>query len=357
MPDQFKEDKTERATPRQRRRARTQGNVAQSQEVNSVFILIFGLFALYFSSPHMLRMIKKVMRHYLSAIGTMTITPEGFAGHLSTVVITALAILAPMMIALTIIALASSYIQFGFLFTTKPLKPKLSAIKPSLERLNPLSKEKLMRLGVAVVKLTIIVLVAYKSIRREVPELLRLSDKSVAAIFHFSTILAFKLILKISAFFIIAAIADFAFRKYKHEESIKMTKQQVKDERKDLEGDPAVKSRIRNIQLKTAMQRMMKEVPEADVVITNPTHYAIAIKYNKDTMWAPRVVAKGARLVALKIIEIARENGVPTVENKPLAQTMYKVVEVGRYIPAAFYHAVAEILAYIYSLKHDKNWV
>ncbi len=301
--------------------------------------------------------IKEVLRRCLSGIGSYSITPASFGFGLSYSILSLLSIIAPILIALVVIALASSYVQFGFLFTVKTLKPKLSAIKPSLKKLNPISKDNLVRLGVAVVKLTIISIVAYRSIRSEIPNLLRLADTSVHNIFAFSCMFAFKLILKIGVLFIIAAIADFIFRKYKHEESIKMTKQQVKDERKDLEGDPKVKGRIRGIQMRTAMQRMMMEVPEADVVITNPTQYAVALKYDKETMWAPKVVAKGIRLVAERIKEIAKQHGIPCVENKPLAQALYKVVDVGRYIPAAFYRVVAEILAYIFSLKHEKAWI
>ncbi len=357
MPAEYKEDKTERATRRQRERAREQGNVAQSPEVGSALLLIFGLLTLYFSSSFMVRGMKEVLKQCFSRIGTYPITFSNFGAAMSQAIIVTLTILAPILIALVVIALASSYIQFGFLFTTKTLKLKLSSLKPSFKKLNPIQKENLVRFGIAVLKLTVITIVAYKCIRREIPALMQLADTSVSNIFSFACTLAFELILKIGVLFIIAAIADYIFKKHKHEESIKMTKQQVKDERKDLEGDPLVKGKIRTLQMKTAMQRMMKEVPEADVVITNPTHYAIAVKYNKDTMWAPKVVAKGVRLIAERIIQIAKENDIPCVENKPLAQALYKVVEVGRYIPAAFYHAVAEILAYIYSLKHNKAWV
>ena len=357
MPGEYKEDKTEKATPRRRQRAREKGNVAQSQEVGSVFTLVFGLLTLYLCSSYMINGIREVLIRYLSGIGTKSITPDMFSSALTSSVLSTLVIVAPVLGALLIIALASSYVQFGFLFTTKTLKPKLSAIKPSFKKLNPVSKENLVKLGVAIIKLTVIGIVAYKSLRSEIPNLLNLTDTSVSNIFSFSCMLTFKLILKIGILFIIAAIADFIFRKYKHEESIKMTKQEIKDERKDLEGDPKVKGRVRSIQIKTALQRMMKEVPEADVVITNPTHYAVAIKYDNEKMWAPKVVAKGARLIAERIKEIARQHDIPCVENKPLAQALYKVAEVGKFIPAAFYHAVAEILAYIYSLKRNKAWV
>ena len=357
MPGEYKEDKTEKATPRQRQRAREQGNVAQSQEVGSVMVLIFGVLSLYFFSSYMCERLRGVLQKYLSGIGQYEISRQSFSGGLGEAMLGALVIVAPVMIALVIVSMASSYMQFGFLFSTKALKPRFSAIKPSLKKLNPLSKEKLVDLGVNGLKLAIVSYVAYRSIRAEIPDMLKLTDMPVESIFGFTAMLIFRLVMKIAALFIIAAIADYLFRKYKYEESIRMTKQQVKDERKDIEGDPHVKGKIRSIQIKTAMQRMMKDVPKADVVITNPTHYAIALKYDKEMMWAPKVVAKGARLVAQKIKEIAKENGVPMVENKPLAQALFKVCEVGKYIPAAFYHAVAEILAYIYSLNHNKKWV
>jgi flagellar biosynthetic protein FlhB len=202
-----------------------------------------------------------------------------------------------------------------------------------------------------IVKLIIIGGVAWLVIRGEMQQFPALIHQEVGQILLFICKVAFKIILYVGLVLIILAALDYFYQRWQFEEDLKMTKQEVKDERKQTEGDPKVKSKIRSIQMEMAMRRMMEAVPEADVVITNPTHLAIAIKFDAQSMAAPIILAKGAGYVAEQIKEIAKENSVPMVEDKPLAQTLYKMVEVGDFIPVELYRAVAEILAYVYRLK------
>jgi flagellar biosynthetic protein FlhB len=173
----------------------------------------------------------------------------------------------------------------------------------------------------------------------------------VRQIFYWTTTISFKILIRVSILMIFVAMADYIFQKYQFKQQLKMSKQEVKDEYKEMEGDPTTKRRIRRIQLDLARKRMMADVPTADVVITNPTHYAAALSYKMDSMEAPKVIAKGANLVAQKIKDLAREHNIPIVENKPLAQTLYKTVKVGDYIPVNLYKTVAEILAYVFKSR------
>jgi len=204
-------------------------------------------------------------------------------------------------------------------------------------------------------KIVIIGWVAYAALKKDISHLIPLLYQENAQIFSLLGELAFKVVLRCCCVIMILAILDFMYQKWEHAENLKMTKQEVKDEFRQSEGDPMVKSRIRSIQREMARRRMMEEVPKADVIITNPTHLSIALKYKPgEDMKAPVIVAKGANNIAFKIREIAREHNIPLMENKPLAQNLYKL-ELGSEIPPQFYQAVAEILAYVYGLKKAKN--
>jgi flagellar biosynthetic protein FlhB len=203
-----------------------------------------------------------------------------------------------------------------------------------------------------VIKLIIVSFVAYLTIKGQMREMLLLNSAPVGGLLLFVLKLSYTVIMRIVLVLIVLAILDYAYQRYEHEKNLKMTKQEVKDERKQLEGDPQVKSRIRRIQIEMARRRMMREVPKATVVVTNPTFIAIALRYEPEEMDTPVVVAKGKRLIAERIRQIAADAGVPIVEDKPLARAMYDKVEIGDRIPVEFFTAVAEILAYVYRLKN-----
>jgi len=213
------------------------------------------------------------------------------------------------------------------------------------------SLKALVELAKSIVKILIIGSVAYLLVKSDMQDFPALSHQEVGQILVFIARVSLKVCFFVCLAMVILAVLDFLYQRWQHDEDLKMTKQEVRDEQKQTFGDPQVKARIRSVQLEMAKRRMMEAVPEADVVITNPTHLAIALKFDAEEMIAPRVLAKGAGYVAQRIREIAEENQIPIVEEKPLAQALYKMVELGEYIPAELYRAVAEVLAYVYRLK------
>jgi len=232
--------------------------------------------------------------------------------------------LAPVFLGLVFISVLANYVQGGWIFSTQRLTPELSRINPWAGLKRMVSGEAWVELGKSLAKVTLIAVVAYFSLRRQLPHLLPL---------------------------LVLGLLDYLYQRYRYEKSLRMTKQEVKDELRQTEGDARVKARIRSLMRQLATKRMLTEVPAADVVVTNPTRVAVALKYDSRTMVAPRVVAKGQGFIALKIIALAQEAGVPQVENPVLARSLYRLVEVGEVIPVSLYRAVAEVLAYIYSLK------
>ena len=248
-------------------------------------------------------------------------------------------------------AVLSNYIQVGSLFSWEAVQPDFAKINPwkGLGRL--FSRQAAAELAKSIFKFAIIGWVAYATIRAEWAQIVSLWNLEAGQIFRYVGQVSFQLFLK--TVLVMAALAglDYAFQRWSYEKSLRMTRREVQDEFKQTEGDPLIKSRIRSIQRELARRRMMAEVPKADVIITNPTHLAVALQYQYKDMSAPKVVAKGAELVAEKIKEIAKAHGVPLVENKPLAQALYKTVDLGQTIPSSLYRAVADILAYVYRLR------
>lgn len=260
-------------------------------------------------------------------------------------------IVLPLMGVLVFIAVLANLAQTGFIFSVEPLAPKASKINPIEGAKRILSKRSMVELGKAIAKLLIVGWAAFSVLKAEFGAFLDLLYQEDVQIFRYMGEASFRVITRSCYVIAVLAILDYLYQKWEFEQSLKMTKQEVKEEFKQTEGDPLVKARIRSIQRQMARRRMMEEVKRADVVITNPTHLSIALSYEASGMKAPRVVAKGADKLALKIRERAQEHGVPLFEHKILAQNLYKSVDIGQEIPSQFYRAVAEILAYVYSLK------
>jgi flagellar biosynthetic protein FlhB len=261
----------------------------------------------------------------------------------------------PLMLAVLVAGIAGNIIQFGFIFTSKPLVPKISKLNPisGLKRL--VSLKSLVEVGKAFFKFVFIGGIAFLLVRKEMDSFPGLMQLSVSEILSFIGKVSFNICFYVCLALIVLAFVDFTYQRWQHQKNLRMTKQEVRDELKQSEGDPKVKGKIRQIQIETARRRMMEHIPGADVVITNPTHLAIALKYEHEKMIAPQIIAKGAGLIAEKIKQIAKENDVPVVEHKTLAQTLFKLVDLGEYIPANLYRAVAEVLAYVYRLRERKN--
>jgi flagellar biosynthetic protein FlhB len=344
------QEKTEEPTSKKIEDARKEGNVAKSQDVVGVTTLIVGVIVIIFYMKFLFYKVMDFYVYYLSFI-----SHEFSIADLISLVIKSILevfiLLIPLMAAIMLAGVLGNIAQFGFLFTTKAIMPKFSKLNPITGLKNLFSKKKLFE-GI---KMTLKVAIAFGigfnlflGWLDEIPklELFPLMTQ-IKWLIDKSIILAFTMI----AVFVVFAAIDFVFQKYSYKKSLKMSKQEIKDEMKNSEGNPEIKAKIRQIQMKMASQRMMKEVPKADVVVTNPTHYAVAIRYNKEEDRAPKVIAKGVDHLAQKIKEIARENDVMIVENRPLARQLYAEVEIDDYIPEKLYKAVIEVLVMVYKTK------
>ncbi len=351
MPEESFQERTEQATPRRRQEAREKGQVARSRELSSVAVLLTGLLTLFFGSAYFYHQMAQVLRHYLGNVGTLRINPDNLSALGLVAVKQLFLTLLPIFLLLTAMAAFSNFLQVGALLTLEPIKPKLSKISPLQGLKRIFSAQSLMEFAKSIFKIAIVSWVAFDTVKRELDNLLPLLDQTPSQILSYTAKVSFTIFWKTCLVIAFMAVLDFLFQRWEHEKNLRMTKQEVKEEYKQTEGDPHVRSRIRSIQREMARKRMMAEVPEADVVITNPTHLAVALKYESGQMEAPVVVAKGSGHVAEKIREIAREHGVPVIENKPLAQSLFKMVEIGKTIPESLYQAVAEVLAYVYRLK------
>jgi flagellar biosynthetic protein FlhB len=262
-----------------------------------------------------------------------------------------LRILAPFMAVIVGIALAANYLQVGFLFSSQPLAVSLDKINPFSGFKRIVSMKSVVKVAISAAKAALVGLVFYLSIRSGMQEYFSLGDCEIGRITDFLAAEAFSISIKAALILLVLGIADYAFQHRDHIKGLMMSKYELKEEYKEVEGSPLIKSRIKSAQRELARKRMMKSVPDADVVITNPVHLAVAIRYEVDEMSAPRVVAKGQRLLAERIKNIARDHGVPIYENKALARSLFELVEVDGEIPESLYRAVAEVLSYVYRLK------
>ncbi|MFC1855020.1 flagellar biosynthesis protein FlhB [Thermodesulfobacteriota bacterium] len=351
MPGDDGSEKTERATERRRREAREKGQVAKSTEVNTLLMFGAGLIALNFFALVMLGHFREMLQFALSNCATFEATELSLVSLFGFYLTKIASILGPLFAIIVVAAILANAFQVGFMISTKPLVPDFSKTDPIKGLKNMFSKHKVGDLVKGVLKIFIIGYIAYRTVMKHISEFPALLDQSVAEILLFIVSMMFEIMFNVVLLYIIIAILDYAFQRWQYEENLKMTKQEVKEEYKQQEGDPLIKSRIRAVQREMARKRMMKDVEKAEVVITNPIHLAVALKYDVEKMDSPMVVAKGARLIAEKIKELAREHNVPIVEDKPLAQALFKKVEIGEFVPMDLYKSVAEILAYVYKIS------
>ncbi len=344
-------DKKHLATDRRRRQAREEGQVVKSQDLTSAGLLLAALATLWMFGGPAGEHLAAAFQDSLTAnrIGSLSTNDasnwlRSYSGRLAMVAV-------PMLLAMFAAAVLVNVSQIGFLVSTKKLVPKLSHINPISGAKRMLSIQGFMRLGFGLFKVAVITVVAYLSIRSNLNSILNMAMTSVPQIAStlFSTLIGTGVWVGGALF--VLAILEYAFQKWKHEQDLMMSDQEIRDEMKETEGDPQVAARRKQVQRQMMMQRADSEVPKADVVVSNPTELAIAIKYDPVTMPAPIVLAKGAGSLAQKIRRIALENDIPVVERKPLAQVLYKTVDVGDVIPADQYQAVAEVLRYVYQLQ------
>ncbi len=352
MPDD-RDERTEEATPRRREEARQKGNIAKSMELNYALVFLTGVMSVYFFIKHMFANIREVFIYYLTHLNYDLTVANAYALAF-TLVKQMFVIVFPVLLALIVVSIFSNVAQFGFLMSSEALVPKFERINPisGLGRL--FSMRGLVELLKSIVKIAIIGYVVYFTIKSGYEQYLMLSYAPVNTIIVFVLTVIYKVAIRAGIAMLVLAVFDFGYQRWQYEQDMKMTIQEIKEEYRNTEGDPLVKSRIRSIQREMARRRMMEEVPKADVVITNPTHYAVAIQYDPLTMSAPKVIAKGQRLIAQKIREIAEGNRIPLVENPPVARAIYASVDVGDEVPEEYYTVIAEILAYVYKLKNKK---
>jgi flagellar biosynthetic protein FlhB len=347
-------EKTEKATPKKREKAREEGQVAQSQEIGTAIIFIAGFIALSVFAPGMLSRLSNLAIINFGHAGTATefMQAQTMARHIWTMFGQIFLIFLPVALVVMALGIISGLLQVGWKPTPKPLKPNFKKLSPLKGIKKVFGMRMLMELFKSVAKFTIILLVVFWVIVGEIDRLLTLFAYDLWAAIGIVARLWVTVGIVVGIFYLFVAALDYLFNRRKHEKELRMTKQEVKDEYKQIEGDPLVKSRIRQKMRETSMRRMMQEVPGADVVITNPTHYACALRYDAMSLGAPKLVAKGADHLAHKIRDLAREHEVVIVEDKPLARTIYTAVNIGDEIPAELWQAVAEILAYVYSVKN-----
>ncbi len=351
MADEAYQDRTEQPTPKKRAEAREKGQIARSRDLNASLVLLTGLLLLALWGPWMgLRsagMVKQCLaglRPESVNVGHIHILFMNFACLLAT-------LLAPIFLGLLLASVLANYVQGGWVFSTQRLTPDLTRVQlfAGLKRL--FSVNSLVELAKSLAKVTLIALVAYFSLLKQLSHLLPLLRQEAGQLVAYLKSSTLQVSARMIAALLVLGLLDYFYQRYRYEKNLRMTKQEVKDEMRQAEGDPRVKARLRSLMRQMATKRMMAEVPTADVVITNPTHVAVALKYDSAAMIAPQVVAKGQGFIALKIIARAQEAGVPLVENQSLARSLYRLVEVGEVIPISLYRAVAEVLAYIYSLR------
>lgn len=349
MPDSA-QDRTEAPTPKRREEARTGGQIAKSSDLSAAVVLLGGLLLINWWGEGIFGRLLAVTRTYLGEDGGNAVDPRQLAVLARLMVLDTARILLPFLATLTILAIVVNYLQVGWLITFKP-------ITPSLDRLNPLTglarmfnARAFVHLAMGVLKMAVLVLVTWWTLGGRIGELAAAPGMSHLTVIALSIDMMFTLGLRLAVVLLLLALIDYAYQRYRLEKDLRMTKEEVREELKRMEGDPKIKARRRQIQMQQAMQRIRAAVPKADVVITNPTEFAVVLQYDSETMTAPRLTAKGTDFLARSIRELAIAHGVPIVERPPLARAIYRQVEVGQEIPADLYKAVAEVLAYVYEL-------
>ena len=351
MPEGDFQEKTEKATPKRRSEARQKGQVARSRELSSVAVLGVALILFYFAGAWLIDQLGRVVSTGIGGIATRARRDADMATWALQAGWGYLRLILPIMGAVALAAILVNLLQVGFLFSAEPVMPKLSRIDPLKGAQRLLSRQSLAELLKSLGKIAVVGWVAYLTLKGEMKNLPPLVDMSCGQISVYLGNTMVKVMVRGFWVMLVLALLDYGYQKWEYEKNLMMSKQELKEEYRQTEGDPLIRGRIRSLQRAMARRRMMAEVPKADVVITNPEHVAVALRYDAKAMAAPTVVAKGANLLAERIKAVAMEHQVPLVEDKPLAQNLYRLVDVGKEIPAALYRAVAAILAHVYRLK------
>lgn len=347
----FNGEKTEKATPKKRQDAREKGQVARSQEFGQAITLLAGLFTIKLLSGFYMEEFVKMFKHDLSDGLLFHITEQSVFPFFLGIALQVAKLVLPLMAVVLVLGTAVAYFQVGALFTLKPMMPEWEKISPLAGLKRMVSLRSLVELVKSLLKIVIVGFVVYTELINDWTRVTQMGAMEVSDMLSVAGELAFNIFWKASMAIFVLALFDLWYQRFEFEKGLRMSKQDIKDEFKQQEGSPEIKGKIKERQRAMAMRRMMADVPKADVVITNPTHFAVALHYDGENMQSPVVLAKGVDEVAQKIKKVARDAGVVLVENRPLAQTLYRTVEVGEAIPGDLFQAVAEVLAYVYRLK------
>ncbi|PKL35506.1 MAG: flagellar biosynthesis protein FlhB [Spirochaetae bacterium HGW-Spirochaetae-1] len=345
------EGRTEEPTEKKLREARDKGQVAKTQELAQTLVVIFGILVVFIFGAWIYDSLAGMTRYYLSSFSRMEITSKSIQHDFFSIVFEMTKILMPIFGVVVFAAIIGNVIQVGFQVSTDPLKWDWSKLKfdpATVLKKIFFSKQVAMNLFKSIFKVLAIGFVAYLIIVADFEEIMATPDFSLAMALKITMLSGLKIILWTSVLLLLLSVPDYFFQKQEFIESLKMTKQELKEEYKETQGDPYLKARLREMQRELVMKNMIRDVPRADVVVTNPTHFAVALQYDKETMEAPTLIAKGADSMALKIRQVAKENNVPIMENRPLAQQIYKDVEVGDIIPGELFYAVSLVYAELY---------
>ncbi|MBR4904317.1 MAG: flagellar biosynthesis protein FlhB [Selenomonadaceae bacterium] len=348
----FDGEKTEEPTSKKREDARKKGQVARSQELNTAFVLLIGFLILRILWEFIYGNIAEYTIYLYSNI-SRNMTTEGITELFIGIMILLAKTVMPVMFAILIVGMAINIFQVGLVVSTEKLEPKLENLNPINGFGRIFSKRSIVELCKSIFKIIVIGYFLYLYLKDQIPLVPQFIFFDLPHSLATAADVIFTMAFQVVGVIMVMAAADYVYQKWQTTQDLMMSKQEVKDEFKQMEGDPQIKSRIKQKQRQMAMQRMMSEVPKADVIVTNPTHLAVALSYKKG-MIAPVVIAKGQDRVAERIKEIAREHYILIVENKPVARALYEAVEVGGMVPAELYQAVAEILAYVYRIKHRR---
>lgn len=349
-------EKTEAPTPRKRQEARNEGNVAKSMDLTAACTLLASVLLLNFLGSRVLSGMRLAVEAMLSGVHASNPTRLDDLGPL--VVFSGrmlVAIVLPLLLGVAAVALVVTVAQVGFMVTSKPLTPNFGKLSPIKGMANLFNARGGIRLIMSLAKVAVIGGLATLVIVNDMDYILHLGELTPMQAFGGACELVYALALKLAALLLVLAIMDYAFQKWQHERDLRMSKHDIKEEMKRMEGDPMVKQRRARVAKQLAMQRLAQAVPGADVIVTNPTHFAIALQYDGKSMRAPKVIGKGADFMAMRIRQIASLHGIPIIERKELARALYKSVDVGQEVPPEHYAAIAEILAYVYRLSGSKN--
>lgn len=355
MAEKPAQDRTEEATPKHLQEAREKGDVAKSAEVNSAMLLMSVILFFYYTGAEFLQGLVIILRGTYSSLETTDITATNLPELAIWFASSMTSLLGPFLIVILSVALLANYLQVGVIFAPKALRVKWERVNPGAGLKRIFSTKGLVELIKGLLKMGVIGMIIYSYLAGRVKEYPYLTYMTPYQIIGTLGHDIFMVGMLVCIAYIALAIADFAYQKWEYKRKMRMSKQEIREEHKQMEGSPEIKARIRAVQRAMSRNRMMAEIPKASVVITNPTQYAVALKYDDgDDSKAPMVVAKGQRKVAEKIIKIARENDIPIKESPPLARALFKTAVVGEEIPYEYYRAVAEILAEIFWAKYGK---